>query len=100
MAIAETIGLTAGAGPVSNAQDIADLMAELQPLRVIYPGRATGLYLKTMARQIWILEKTGATHFGGVAVLGWYVVKRARAGEGFLELTSYLNQLWHERMRT
>lgn len=79
--------------------DFTDLLAELQPLREIYPGRATKGYLRNLGRQIWILEKTGASHFGGPAVLAWWLVQRACAGETFMRLTSYVAQLYHERIR-
>jgi hypothetical protein len=70
----------------------------LMGLRTMYPGHATQGWIKDVAAKVVILEGSGRTHFGGAHVLAWYLTERARKGDTFLQLTSYLWQLWAERM--
>ncbi len=73
------------------------MMTELAPLRALLYPRAGPGYLRDVARQIWILETTGATHFGGPDVFAWYLVSRARAGATHMQITGYVARRWDER---
>jgi hypothetical protein len=50
---------------------------QLRPLGEIFP-EATGGFLSKLAWQIWQLEVTGATHFGGPDVLAHWLVQRCQ----------------------
>ena len=53
------------------------LVEELRPLRDILPG-ITDKWISKTAWNIWQLEKTGATSFGGPVVLAWWIVQRCQ----------------------
>ncbi len=76
------------------------MMVELAPLRgLLYPRAGPG-YLRDVARRIWIMEASGATHFGGPDVFAWYLTDRARKGDSHQKITSYLARRWDERNTT
>lgn len=54
-----------------------ELVEQLRPLGVIFPEATPG-FLSRLAWQVWQLEVTGATHFGGPDILAWWIVQRCR----------------------
>lgn len=51
------------------------LVNQLRPLGEIFPEATPG-FLSQLAWQIWQMEITGATQFGGPDVLAWWLVQR------------------------
>lgn len=52
-----------------------DLVEALRPLQDYFP-EATAGFLSRLAWEIWQLEITGFTHFGGPEIMAWWLVQR------------------------
>jgi len=86
------------AGPLPLPPDFVEMAQHINALGRLYP-ECTPRARRELGRTIWILEKSGATHFGGPHVLAWYLVSRALSRRPtWLQLCSYTEQLKAERL--
>lgn len=59
----------------TRAPNPHDLVEALRPLQDYFP-EATAGFLSRLAWEIWQLEITGFTHFGGPEIMAWWLVQR------------------------
>ncbi len=73
--------------------DFAEMLQHLRTLGVMYP-ECTPRAQRALGKAIYIAEKSGASHFGGVEVFAWYLVSRAlRVRPQWLQLVGYVEKV-------
>lgn len=76
---------------------LAETRRHLEMLGSLYPECTTGMQ-RQLFRRVLVLEVLGLTHFGGPEIFAWYLVHRALSKRpSWLQLVSYVEQLWTER---